>query len=94
VCVFADGEIDRCPTGTGVSGRLALEHARGRLPTAGPLVVESILGTRFRGRVVGEGRVGDLSAIIPEVSGRAWITGRSELLAAPDDPLRLGFLLR
>lgn len=94
VCVFADGEIDRCPTGTGVSGRLALEHAHGRLPAGEPLVVESIIGTRFRGRVVGQGRVGALDAVIPEVSGRAWITGRSEFFAAPDDPLREGFLVR
>jgi proline racemase len=94
VCVFADGEIDRCPTGTGVSGRLALEHAEGRLSADEVIVIESIIGTRFGGRVTGQMRVGGLDAVIPEVSGRSWITGRSELVAAPDDPLREGFLVR
>jgi len=94
VCVFADGEVDRSPTGTGVSGRLAIHHARGELEVEEEIVVESILGTRFRGRVVSTAQVADHAAIVPEVSGRAWLTGRNELLIDPDDPLRDGFLLR
>jgi len=94
VCVFADGEVDRCPTGTGVSGRLAIHHARGELSADGAMVVESILGTRFRGRIVGRTRVGGLDAVVPEVTGRAWITGVNELLVDPSDPLAAGFLLR
>jgi trans-L-3-hydroxyproline dehydratase len=94
VCVFADGEVDRSPTGTGVSGRLALDHARGELEIGRKIVIESILGTRFAGRVLAETHVGSHDAIVPEVTGRAWITGRNELLIAPDDPLAEGFLLR
>lgn len=94
VCVFADGEVDRSPTGTGVSGRLALHDARGELRAGAPVVIESILGTCFAGRIVARARVGDVDAIVPEVSGRAWITGRNELLLDPEDPLRHGFLLR
>jgi proline racemase len=77
-----------------VAGRLALLHARGALAPHETIVVESILGTRFRGRVVDTTRVGSYAAVVPEVSGRAWITGRNELFVAPDDPLGAGFLLR
>jgi trans-L-3-hydroxyproline dehydratase len=94
VCVFADGEVDRSPTGTGVSARLALHHARGELSEGEEIRVESILGTTFGGRVVRKARVGPHDAVIPEVTGSAWITGRGELLVAPDDPLGDGFLLR
>jgi trans-L-3-hydroxyproline dehydratase len=94
VCIFAEGEVDRSPTGTGVSGRLALEFARGRLNVGETFVVESLLGTRFAGRIRGTTRFGDHDAVIPEVEGRAWITGRSEFLVAPDDALKEGFILR
>ena len=94
VCVFAEGEVDRSPTGTGVSGRVALEHARGRLRDGGSFVVEGILGTRFTGRVLATTRCGPHDAVVPEVEGSAWITGRSEFWFDPDDPLAHGFLLR
>jgi len=94
VCVFADGEVDRSPTGTGVSGRVAIEHARGRLAVGAPLVVESIIDTRFTGRVVRETEFGAHRAVVPEVEGSAWISGRSELWYDPTDPLREGFILR
>ena len=94
VCVFADGEVDRSPTGTGVSGRVAIEHARGRLRAGADLVVESILGTRFVGRVVRETTFGPHPAVVPEVEGSAWISGRSELWFDPRDPLAEGFILR
>lgn len=94
VCVFADGEVDRSPTGTGVSGRLALHHARQEVEVGEAIEVESILGTRFRGRAVRTTSVGEYAAVVPEVSGRAWVTGRNELVLAPDDPLAHGFLLR
>jgi proline racemase len=94
VCVFADGEVDRSPTGTGVSARLALHHAKGEGGEGGELVVESILGTTFAGRIRGTTRVGAHDAVIPEVEGSAHIIGRSELLLDPEDPLREGFLLR
>jgi proline racemase len=94
VCVFADGEVDRSPTGTGVSARLAIHHARGELAMGDEIVVESILGTSFTGRVVETARVGAHDAVIPEIGGRAWITGRNELFVDPADPLAEGFLLR
>jgi trans-L-3-hydroxyproline dehydratase len=94
VCVFADGEVDRSPTGTGVSARLALHHARGQLATGQEIRVESILGTSFTGRVLGTTTVGPHDAVIPEVSGSAHITGRSEFWVDPADPLREGFILR
>ena len=94
VCVFADGEVDRSPTGTGVSGRIALEWARGRLRPEQPFVVESVIGTRFTGRVLRETTFGPHHAVIPEVEGQAWISGRGELWFDPDDPLASGFILR
>jgi trans-L-3-hydroxyproline dehydratase len=94
VCVFAEGEVDRSPTGTGVSARVAIEHARGRLRGGASFRVESIIGTVFRGRVVRGTKVGPYDAVVPEVTGSAWTIGRSELWVAPDDPLRDCFVLR
>ena len=94
VCVFADGEVDRCPTGTSVSARLALHHARGEIATGQRIEIESIVGTRFGGRVVEPTTFGPYEAVIPEVDGAASITGRHEFLIDPTDPLRDGFLLR
>jgi len=93
VCIFADGEVDRSPTGTGVSGRVALEHAKGRLAVGEPFVIESLIGTRFTGRVVRETTFGDYDAVVPQVEGSAYITGQHEFLIA-DDPLKEGFILR
>ena len=94
VCVFADGEVDRSPTGTGVSGRMAIHHARGELPVGEEFIVESILGTTFEGRLTGTGEVGHLPAVVPEITGNAYLTGRNEILIAPDDPLAEGFVIR
>lgn len=94
VCVFADGEVDRSPTGTGVSGRLALSMARGELNMGEEIVVESIVGSRFSGRVVEQTRLGDVDAVIPEIEGSARIVGRSEFWIDPDDELGRGFLVR
>jgi trans-L-3-hydroxyproline dehydratase len=94
VCVFAEGEVDRSPTGTGVSARVAIEHARGRLRDGASFRVESIIGTIFRGRVARTASVGTYAAVVPEITGSAWTVGRSELWVAPDDPLREGFVLR
>ncbi len=94
VCIFADGEVDRSPTGTGVSGRLAIHHARSEVAIAETITIESILGSTFTGRVVGTTEVGGIPAVIPEVSGTAHITGRSELWLDPDDELGKGFLVR
>jgi proline racemase len=94
VCIFADGEVDRCPTGTGVSARLAIHHARGEIGPGESMVVESIIGSRFTGRIVETTTFGPYPAVIPEVEGTAHITGRHEFLIDPDDPLRDGFILR
>lgn len=93
VCVFAEGEVDRCPTGTGVSGRLAIHHARGEIRDE-PMVVESIIGSRFGGRIVEETTYGPYAAVVPEIEGTAHITGRHEFLIDPQDPLKDGFILR
>lgn len=94
VCVFANGEIDRSPTGTGLAGRMAIHYERGELHQKEEIVVESILGTTFKGRVLGEAPVGDRNAITPEITGRAYVTGRNELLIDPRDPLADGFIFR
>jgi len=94
VCIFAEGEVDRSPTGTGVSARLALEFTRGRLKKNEPFTVESIIGTRFTGTVVDSTKFDRYDAVIPRVEGSAWITGKHEFLIAPDDPIKDGFILR
>lgn len=94
VCVFAEGEVDRSPTGTGVSGRAAIHHARGELPADEWITIESLIGTRFQVRVYETTEVAGVSAVVPEVRGTAYITGRNEFLIDPDDPLAEGFLLR
>jgi len=94
VCIFADGEVDRSPTGTGVSARLAIHHARGEIGIEEDIVVESILGTCFSGRVKATTTFGPHAAVIPEVSGAAHITGCHTFVIDPDDPLKQGFVLR
>lgn len=94
VCVFADGEIDRSPTGTGVSGRIALDAARGLVLPGDSISVESIVGSVFRVTYVSSTRVGEIPALIPSVSGEAFITGRSTFWVDPADPLGGGFLVR
>jgi trans-L-3-hydroxyproline dehydratase len=94
VCIFAEGEVDRSPTGTGVSARLALHHARGDIGVNQPMVVESIIGTRFAGRVVKETTFGSYRAVVPEIEGQAYITGQNKFVIDPDDSLGKGFILR
>jgi trans-L-3-hydroxyproline dehydratase len=94
VCIFAEGEVDRSPTGTGVSGRVAIHHARGELKLGRKTVIESIVGSRFSGRAVEEVGFGRFQAVIPEVGGSACITGRNEFLFDPADPFRAGFFIR
>ena len=94
VCIFADGELDRSPTGTGVSARAALHFARGEIGLNEPFVVESILGTTFTGSVHTTTTFGPYPAVIPQVAGMAYICGRNHILINPNDPLRHGFLIR
>lgn len=94
VCIFANREVDRSPTGTGTAGRVAQLYARGRLKKGELLVNESIIGTIFKGRVLEETRVGELAAVIPEISGRACVMGLNQWVIEADDPLVEGFFLR
>jgi proline racemase len=94
VTVFADGEVDRSPCGSGTSARLALLDASGRLPRGAQLCHRSIVGSSFTGVVVGEADVAGRPAVVTEVTGSAFRTGESSFLLDPDDPLGEGFLLR
>jgi proline racemase len=87
------GWLDRSPCGTGTSARLAQLHARGELATGAPYVNESVIGTRFTGRVLEETTVAGRPAIVPEITGRAWITGMGHYLLDPTDPFPAGFRL-
>jgi proline racemase len=91
--VIYPGWFDRSPCGTGTSARMAQLHARGELALDTEFVNESFIGTTFRGRLVEETTVGDLEAVIPTVTGRAWITGTAQYLLDPEDPFPAGFLL-
>lgn len=94
VCIFAEGEVDRSPTGTGVSGRMAIHYAREEVEVGERMLIESILGTQFWASVQSETEFGGYKAIVPEVEGRAFITGMHEFLIDPNDPLGEGFILR
>jgi len=93
VCIFAEGEVDRSPTGTGVSGRMAIHHARGDIGLNQPMTIESIVDSCFTGQVVEATKFGQYDAIIPQVEGMAHISGRNEFFIDPDDPLKNGFIL-
>ena len=94
VTVFADGEVDRSPCGSGTSARLAILHAEVRLATKENLDHAGIVGTRFGGRVVGETEVAGIPAVVTEVEGSAHLTGHHQFILGKDDPLGPGFLLR
>ncbi|MFE9254251.1 proline racemase family protein [Streptomyces sp. NPDC006879] len=87
------GWFDRSPCGTGTSARMAQLHARGQLPLGQDFFNESFIGTEFRGRLVERTTVGGLPAVIPTVTGRAWITGTAQYFLDPTDPFPGGFLL-
>jgi proline racemase len=87
------GWLDRSPCGTGTSARLAQLHARGELAVGDAFVNESVIGTRFTGRVVEETTVGGRPAIVPEITGRAWITAMGQYLLDAEDPFPAGFAL-
>jgi len=91
--VVDPGKIDRSPTGTGVSARLAVLHARGLIADGDTLRMRSIIDSEFVGRIAGTTMVGDRPAILPTVSGRAWLTGRSTFTVHPDDPWPTGYRL-
>lgn len=94
VTVFADGEVDRSPCGSGTSSRLAVLDASGDLGRGKKLIHAGIVGTEFVSQVVGEARVGDKPAVITEVEGSAYLTGYHHFVLDPSDPIGTGFLLR
>jgi proline racemase len=89
--IVSPGRLDRSPTGTATSARLAVLSARGEL--GGEYVAESVIDTTFTGRVVGRGTLGGLDTVTPAITGRAWITGFHQLVVDPTDPLAHGFTL-
>ncbi|WP_077368525.1 proline racemase [Anaerosalibacter sp. Marseille-P3206] len=93
VVIFGMGQVDRSPCGTGTSAKLATLYAKGKIGIDEPFVYESITGTTFRGRVVKETKIGEYSGIVPEITGRAYITGFNQIVVDPDDPFKDGFLL-
>ena len=91
--IWADSMIDRSPCGTGVCADLAASYAKGLVEMGEETTHESIIGTMFGGKVVAETTVGHLDAVIPEISGRAFITGFNTIIIDPRDPLKDGFLV-
>ncbi|HVA84708.1 MAG TPA: proline racemase family protein, partial [Candidatus Saccharimonadales bacterium] len=91
VTIFADAEVDRSPCGTCTSAAMAVLDAMGLLSDDRPFVPESIIGTRFEGRVASRTTVGDFPAVVPEITGSAWVTGEHTFLIDEDDPLSHGF---
>ncbi|MXR37479.1 proline racemase family protein [Craterilacuibacter sinensis] len=94
VCVFADAEVDRSPTGSGVTARMALRHARNQVAVGEDCVFESLTGARFAGRVTGEVPLDGHQAVTVRVSGRACYSGRASWSLEPEDEIGRGFLLR
>ncbi len=84
--------FDRSPCGTGTSARMAVAHALGKLALGEPLLCESLLETQFEGRLIGVTEVGGTSAVIPQITGRAWITGTAEFVLDPGDVFPKGFV--
>jgi trans-L-3-hydroxyproline dehydratase len=94
VCIFADGELDRSATGSGVSARAALHHAKGELGLNERIVIESILGSTMSVEIVELTKFRTYDAVIPKVSGTASFIGRNEFYFDPADPFSTGFILR
>jgi len=94
VCIFAEGEVDRSPTGSGVSARAAIHYAKDELKLNEEITIESILGSTMTVKVVEPCEYGSHQAVIPEVSGTASITGQNEFYFDPNDPLKDGFIFR
>lgn len=93
VVVIPPGSIDRSPCGTGTSSKLAAFFAKGLIKEGKELEFESIINTKFKGKVIGTTKVGDFDAVIPEITGRAYIMGMNTWVIDPEDPIQEGFLL-
>lgn len=93
IVVFGERQVDRSPCGTGTSAKLASLYACGEIKLGEDFIYESIMGTRFRGRALRETTVGEFPAIVPEITGSAYVTGRNTLILDDDDPFEYGFEL-
>ena len=94
VCIFADGEVDRSPTGSGVSGRMALHHQKQEMTLGQSMKIQSIIGSAFIGKVTQLIDYGPHQAVIPTITGNADVCGNNEFIIQTGDPLKHGFLLR
>jgi proline racemase len=94
VVIFGSGQVDRSPCGTGTSAKMATLYAKDELSLNEPFVYESIISTKFTGRVLEETTVGEFKAIIPEITGSAFITGFNHFVIDEEDPVKYGFLLK
>jgi proline racemase len=94
VCVFAEAEVDRSPTGSGVTARLASMHAKGQIAVGQTRIFESITGSQFTGSVARTTKARNREAIVARVGGRAYYSGKAEFIVESDDPLGRGFLVR
>ncbi|MCW3474838.1 proline racemase family protein [Limobrevibacterium gyesilva] len=92
-CIVAPGRSDRSPTGTGTCARMAVLHARGQMRVGDGMVHESIIGSRFEGRILAETHIAGRTAILPAIRGRAWITGLHTYLLDPSDPYPEGYVV-
>jgi proline racemase/trans-L-3-hydroxyproline dehydratase len=93
VVIFGQGQMDRCPCGTGTSAAMAMLYGKGELPLGVEFISESIIGTRFKGKLVKDVRVGGLVAVEPIITGNSYITGIQQFVADPSDPLKYGFMI-
>ena len=94
VCIFADGELDRSPTGSGISARAALHCAKDEVRLNEKIMIESILGSTMTVQAVERTKFGPYDAVVPEVTGTAFVTGRHECYFDPNDPFTHGFIFR
>jgi proline racemase len=92
-CIVAPGRSDRSPTGTGTCARMAVLHARGQMRVGDSMIHESLIGSRFRGRILSETTVAGRPAIMPAIEGRAWITGHHRYVLDATDPWPSGYVL-
>jgi proline racemase/trans-L-3-hydroxyproline dehydratase len=91
IVVFGTGQVDRSPCGTGTSAKMAFLHHKGRLKPGESYAYQSVFGTQFTGKIVEETMVGKLTAIVPEITGNAWITGFHQFVVDDTDPYKSGF---
>ncbi|KAE8152933.1 proline racemase [Aspergillus avenaceus] len=91
--IVTPGRLDRSPCGTGSSSRLAVLYARGQIQIGEKVIFRSVIETEFIGTVRGTEKVGHTDAVLPNIQGRAWITGERKVLLDPDDPFQRGFLI-